>query len=83
VIGGRMGSASLSVKRENSNVPRSLADKVPSCAARDFRISGQVFADTLFLCIEYLPKRSFYRFGKVKKTPSPLLASENSMYLHF
>ena len=73
-----MGSASISVKRENSNVPRSLADKVPSCAARDFRISGQVFADTLFLCIEYLPKRSFYRVGNVKKTPFALLASENS-----
>jgi hypothetical protein len=82
-MGGWTGSASISGKPENLNVPRSSADKVPSCAARDFRISGQVLQNTLSLCTEYLAKRSFYQVGKVKKTPSPLLASENSGYLHF
>jgi len=62
-----MESASISVKPENPNVPRSSADKVPSCAAGDFQVSGQVLQNTLSLCTEYLAKRSFYRVGKVKK----------------
>ena len=67
--GGRKGSASISVRQENPNVPRSSKDKVPRCAARDFRISGQVFADTLFLCIEYLPKALFTGSETSKKLP--------------
>jgi hypothetical protein len=77
-----MESASISVKPENPNVPRSSADKVPSCAAGDFRISGQVLQNTLFLCTEYLEKLSFYRVEMSKSSLySP--ASENSRYLHF
>jgi hypothetical protein len=66
---GWTGSASISVKPENLNVPRSSADKVPSCAAGDFRISGPVLQNTLSLCTGYHAKRSFYRFEKSKKHP--------------